>query len=119
MVRVSVAALGFVGWFEPLEIGDRRIAGAEDRTLIGGRKKAGVEIVETARRNQPAVEDDETRQVPVLAAEAVAKPGAHARPALQTRTGVQEIIRRGMFRKLRDHRLHNGQIVGALGDVRE
>ena len=50
------------------------VAAAEDRALIRRRQKTAVEIVEPAGRNQAAVEHDEARQIPALAAQAVASP---------------------------------------------
>ena len=94
-------------------------AGLEDRALIRCGEKAAVEVVEAAGRDEPAVEHHEARQVSVLAAETVASPSAHAGPALQAAAGVEEIIRVCVLGEIARHRAHHGEVVHALGDVRE
>ena len=60
----------------------------EDRALKRRGQEPGVEVVEPAGRDQPAIQDDEPRQVGTLRAQAVAEPRAHAGPALESRAGV-------------------------------
>ena len=82
-----------------------------------GRQKAAAETVESAGRDQSAVEHDEAGKVLAFAAEPVVDPGAHARASLQCAAGVQEVIREGVFGKTGSHRTHDGQFIHALGDV--
>src|SRR5262249_443966 len=64
---------------------------------VGGGEEAVVEVVQPAGGDRPAVEDEEGGQVAVLAAQAVADPGAHAGPPLQDRAGVQEVVGARVF----------------------
>ena len=91
----------------------------ENRTLIRRGQEAAVEIVQPARRDEPAIQHDEAGQVRIFAAESVASPSAHARAALQSAAGVQEIIRVRVLGKLARHRAHDREVVHALRDVRE
>jgi len=83
-----------------IDIGDGGVSGVEDRALIGGRKVTGVEVVEATGRDEASVEDDESREILVLGAEAIADPSAHTRATLETGTGVEEVVRGGVFREL-------------------
>src|SRR5262249_3373156 len=117
--QVELAALHGVRRLGALDVGDRRIGAAEDRALIRRGKETAVEVVEAARRDEAAVEDDEARQILVLTAETVAEPCPHARPTLYAAAGVQEVIGARVLRELRCHGANEGEIVDALGDVRK
>ena len=91
----------------------------EDRSLVARRQEAAVEIVQPARRDEPAVQHDEARQLGILAAETVACPRAHARPPLQPAARVQEIIRVRVLGKFTRHRTHNREVIHARRDMRE
>src|SRR5262249_34844448 len=117
--QVELAALVLIGRLAAYDIGHRRIARLEDGALVGGGQEAAVEVVQAARRNESAVEDEEAGQVLALAAPAVAEPRAHARPTLNAAAGVQEVVGAGVLGELRHHRADDGQIIGAAGDVRE
>src|SRR5262249_60291812 len=68
--QVEFAALLPVAALQAADVGDGRVAGPEDGALVGGGQEAAVEVVEAARRNEAAVEDDEPGQVAVVAASA-------------------------------------------------
>ena len=72
--QIELGSLLFDAAFEAIDIGDRRRGRLEDRSLIRSRQEPARQIVEPADRHQAAVEDHKTRQVAILAAEAVAEP---------------------------------------------
>lgn len=101
------------------DIGHGGIPGVEDRALISGGKVSGIKIVEPARRDETSVEDDESGKVLVFGTEAIADPGPHAGTSLEARSGVEEVVRRGVFGKLGGHRFDEGEVVGDLGNMGE
>lgn len=117
--EVELASLKSGIGFGRFDVGDGSVSGVKDRALVGGGKVAGIEVIETAGRNEPSVEDDESREVLVVGAEAVADPGSHTGTSLQTGTGVEKVVRRGVLGKLGSHRFDEGEVVGNLGDMRE
>jgi hypothetical protein len=86
-----------------VDVRDGLLAREENRSLISGRQKSRSEAVESARGNEPAVEDDEAGEVAVHRAEAIAEPRAHARTPLEAAAGVEEVIRRSVLGELRGH----------------
>ena len=61
---VALAVNGIGG----ADVGHGRVAGAKHRSLERGRQKARAEVVETARGNQSAVENNEAGQILVVTA---------------------------------------------------
>src|SRR5262249_11724640 len=57
--QIELAALVLVGRLPTVDVGNRWIAWSEDRALVGGREETAVEVVEPARRDQAAVDDQE------------------------------------------------------------
>ena len=91
----------------------------KDRTLKCGGQKSVAEAIEPTRRNQPAIEHDETGQIAAFGAKSIGGPGAHARAALLAVPGMNEVIGVGVLREIGRHRTDNSQIVDALGDMWE
>ena len=89
-----------------LDVGNGLAAGLENRALEAGREKAAVEVVEAPRRNQPAIEHDEARQVIARAANAVSDPRSHAGTPELPRAGVHKQLRRRVIEQLRPARVH-------------
>jgi hypothetical protein len=91
----------------------------EDRGLIGGGKESAVEVVQSTRRNQTAVQDDEPGQILALTPQAISQPGSHAGAALQATSRMKEVVRIGVLGKIGRHRSDNGQVINMLGHARE
>ena len=96
---------------------------AELHALVLGRQEAAAPepVVRAAGRRLPALRDqhDERRQVLVLAAQAVAEPGADARPAGELGAGLEEGDGRVVVDRLGVHRLDEAEVVGDLRGVRQ
>ena len=115
--QVQLALLQRGSSFARLEVGDGMLAFAAQRALVGSRQKAAAKQIESARRNQPALQHDEPGQIVALAAQTVSHPSAHARPALESGAGVHEVIRGGVLGMIGDHRADDGHVVDASGHV--
>ncbi len=102
------------------QIQDRVAAGAENRSLVGRRQKAGVPVG-WAREGPAArvVDDDKARQVLVLAAEPVGHPGTHAWETHQNGSGVPLVVRQHMVVRLALAGVDEGQIVRHAADMGE
>ena len=96
------------------EVEHRLLAAAELDALIARRQEAAApEAVVERLVGPPAREqDDERRQVLVLAPQAVGDPGAHARPAGELRAGLHERDRRVVVDRLGVHRADDADVVG-------
>lgn len=117
--EVEFASLQVEAGTGRFDVGDRGVAGIEDRALVGCGEEAGIEVIESPRGDQSAVEDNESGEVLVFGAEAIPHPGAHAGAALQARSGVEEVVRRGVLGELGGHRLDESEVVGHGGEVGE
>src|SRR5687767_13652091 len=82
--QVDLGERGGRGGFERLDVGEGLAFGTEERGLAGGGEVAVAEIVDAAGGNQPAVEDDEAREVVALAPQSVNRPRAGAGAALDS-----------------------------------
>ncbi len=85
--------------------------GQEHRTLISRRQETAAETIETARWNQPSIDDDETGQLLIFGPQTVSEPSPHAGPALEAAAGMQEVIGIGVFGEFRRHRLDDRQFI--------
>ena len=84
------------------------------------RQKTRAPVRRTAARALgPGVEHDEPRQILRLAAEAVGRPRADARPAKLLRAGVHHDLRGRVIEGVRVHGLHDGDVVRDLGEMRQ
>ncbi len=81
--QLKLATLGRIGRIGTLDIGDRSPLAAKQRPLIRRGEEAIREAVESPRRDQPRVDDHETRQVLVLSPEPIRDPGPHTGTPLQ------------------------------------
>ena len=91
-------------------------------TARPGRRSAGSRSPSSPRRRwcpSAGAEDDEAGQVLRLAAQAVGRPRAEARPAELLRAGVHEDLRRRVVERVGDHRLDDRDVVDDLGQVRQ
>ena len=116
--RVRVDAVGIV------QVQHRIAARAEAHALvIGGQKAAAPEAREQRlvriQRLRLREHHDERGQVPILAAQAVADPRAHAGTARLLAAALDERDRRIVIDRVRVHRLDDGDVVDDLGDVRQ
>ena len=75
--QVQLALLQRGSSFARLEVGDGMLAFAAQRALVGSRQKAAAKQIESARRNQPALQHDEPGQIVALAAQTESHPSAH------------------------------------------
>ena len=102
------------------EVEDRVALAAERDALVDGGQEAAAPVGGAAARSPSAgAEDDEAGQVLRLAAQAVGRPGAQARPAELLRAGVHEDLRRRVVERVGDHRLDDRDVVDDLGEVRQ
>ena len=87
---------------------------------MNGRQETAAPVRRAAARAfLPGVEDDVGRQVLRLAAESVSAPRAEARPSELHRAGVHENLRRRVIKRIRVHRLYNGEVIDHSGEVRK
>ena len=94
--------------------------GGEHRALELRRQEAGPPVVAAGLWNPAWVEDRyERRQVLVFAAERVGDPRAEARKAVEDRSGGEEVLRRTMRVRAARERVHEGDLVGQAGEVRD
>ncbi len=104
---------------------EHRVAiGAQLDSLVARRQKSGapVIVVEDLPARQLAVlrgHDHERRQVLIHAAQAIAQPRAHARPARLLGAGEEERHRRGVVDRVGAHRANDADIVGDGARVRQ
>ena len=83
-----------------------------------GGQEAGTPIGRTVGREAPRIrQHHEYRQVLVQAAQAVAHPGAHAGEARQHEAGVLHKRGRAVHVRLRHHRMDEGDVIDALGQM--
>ena len=115
--QIELGKLVRLGLFPRLDVGEADCVRLDHRALERCRQKAVGEVVEATRGNQPAVEDHVAGQFVVLTAEAIGCPGTHARSALQTAAGVQEIVCIGVLRKLTGHRANDCQLIDHAANV--
>ena len=102
------------------EVQDRIAGRAEQHAVVGGGQKAAAPVGRAAAWALLAgAEDDEARQVARLTPQAVGRPGAEARSAELLRAGVHENLRRRVVKRVGRHRLDNGDVIGAAGQVRQ
>ena len=104
-----------------LQVEHRLLAAAELHALMLRRQEPAApqprveRLIDLARRDQ----DDEGRQVGVVAAQPVMHPRAHARAAGDLRSGLEERDRRIVVDRLGEHRADDAQVVDDLGGVRQ
>ena len=84
-----------------------------------GQEAAAPAGIAAARPLLAGAEDDERRQVLRLRAETVGDPGAHARPAELHGPGVHQELAGSVIESVRDHRLHDRDVIGRFGQVRQ
>ena len=103
------------------EIEHRLLAAAQLHALVArGQEAASPQAVVKRLVGPPAREqDDEGRQVLVLAPQAVGDPRPHARPARELRAGLHERDRRVVVDRLGLHRADQADVVGDRGRVRQ
>src|SRR5207253_11093195 len=73
-----------------LEVVHGGALGVQQRGLVIGGEKAAGEILQSAARHDAEAEDDETRQIAVFAAQAIASPGAETGTARVVKASVEE-----------------------------
>ena len=118
--RAGGAGLSRLMPLGPVEVEDRRALGAEDRALVLGRHVAARPVLGAADRPAARVEhDDEAGQVLVHAAQAVVDPRAEARAAGEDLARVHLQHRRAVDRRVGGHRVQEGDVIDARGQVRE
>src|SRR5205823_7895948 len=91
----------------------------QDAVVRGGQEGAAPVGRAAAWALLAGAEDDEAWQVARLAAQAVSRPGAEAGPAELLRSGVHEYLGGRVIEGVGRHRLDNGDVVGAAGQVRQ
>ena len=102
------------------EIKDRVAAGAELHALVDRGQEAAAPVgVAAAGALLARAEDDEAGQVLRLAAQAVADPGPHARPAEDHRPGGHHDLAGRVVEGVGGDALDDGQVVDDLGQVRQ
>src|SRR5262249_39956552 len=101
------------------EVSDGLGAAAEEGALEGGGEGTGAGAIEAGGGERAGIEDDETGQLLVLGAEAVGDPGAHAGAALLAVAGVEKVVGVGVLGEVGGDGTDDGEVVDALGDVRE
>ena len=112
-------ALQSVG-FARRDVGERLLLGRVDkRRLMDGRQKTVAKNVHAAQRSAAAGQHHEARQVLILAAQAVARPGARAGISGEREAGVDEVISLRVLVRHTGHRADDGQVVRARAEVGE
>ena len=77
------------------------------------------EAVEPARWRESAVEHDESREITVLAPEAIACPGPHAWPAREAETGMKKVVRVRVLGEVARHRSNHAEVIRACSRMWE
>ena len=101
------------------DVGEDLLGRAKHGTLVGRGEEGVAEALETTRRDEAAVEDDEAGKVAILAPEAVGRPRAHGGASGEAESGVEEVVGVGVLVEGRGHRSDDQQLVGHLAHVRE
>src|SRR5690606_5104419 len=104
------------------KIEHRLAARTELHALITARQEPGAPLARGDRlvlRAARGDEDDESRQIVALAAEAVPKPRSHRRTSRDRRPGVHEGVSRIVIDLLRAKRADDADLVGDRPDVRK
>src|ERR1700722_4185499 len=91
----------------------------EQRALIRCGKVAVAEAVDTTGWNHAATEDDEAGQIAALGAKSICGPGTHARPALQARPAMEEVVCVRVLREIGDHRSDDSEVIHAGCNIGE
>ena len=103
-----------------LQVGDGGSLTAKAHSLMPSRQKAIRPIVRTARRQAAWIgQDDEGGQFVGLASQTVGKPRAHHGKSHQTKTRMGLENGGRMIAGAGHHRADDGQLIGALGQMRE
>ena len=82
-------------------------------------EKAIGKAIQSAGRDTAPVDHDKPRQVFAFLAQSIGCPGAHAGAPLQAGSAMEEVVGRGMLRKIRGHRAHDAELVGHRSHVWE
>ena len=99
------------------ELLDRRVLRVDVRAFVDAGQEARLPVLRFLDRIADGAHGDERRQVLVLAAQAVAQPGAEAGPNLPGVAAVHQQQRRLVVRHVGVHRADHGDVVDRLGDV--
>ena len=104
--------------FAGTDVAERILAfGKDERALVDGRQETVAEDADASEWDAAAAQHHESGQVPVLAAQPVADPGAHAGESGEGRPGVEVEIGLGVGHELGGHGTDHRQLVGHAADV--
>ena len=103
-----------------IEIGNRLAAGMDARALIDGGHEAGAPVAGAiVDRRGIILHHDKRRQVFVLRSQPVRHPRSQRWPAADDRAGVHLADAVGVIQAIRPARMNDGDVVNALGGVRQ